>query len=517
MAASKIHEVEVKNFGPVPVLTFQTPDPGGVVVLEGGQGVGKSTVIRGVSRLLGSKASDLTALDGAPRGSVAIDEAILRVTRNQARATGELEVTGIESRLDIGAMVDPGYADAEVNDRERTKAIVSLSGVKAQPELFFDVCGGADEYFALAVDDETDDIVLLNSRVKKGLESAARAQESHAEKARAEYQALRATFEDLDLDGPHDAGELSAAQEAAAARLASMRTHNEGAEIVRRAVEVSQRRLDELAAVSESPEELLRKRGEQLKIEEACDARKETISVNIDMLQSEIRTLFTQLNTAEADRHQAATMAADYEARARAAEAQADKRAVLAQDAARAIPIVYTPEQLEAAEAAVQEAREAADRGAVIRRAREQEARAADLHADSKAATKRGELLRDRARSTDVVLSSAFPASCPLKYANGRLVLKTDRAERELYSDLSHGERWKVAIDFVAPIVKQDGKKGLLTLPQEAWEALDLDNQQRVIELATRHEIVILTAQATRGPLTATVLTGANGSAAGGV
>lgn len=506
---NKSHEVEVKNFGPVPVLTFQTPDPGGVVVLEGGQGVGKSTVIRGVSRLLGGKASDLAALDGAPRGSIAIDEAILRVTRNQARATGELEVTGIESRLDIGAMVDPGYADPEVNDRERTKAIVSLSGVKAQPELFHEVCGGPDEYEALAVDDETDDLILLNARVKKALEAAARHEEAKAEKARGEYQALRATFEDLDLEGPHDAAELSAAQEAAAARLASMRTHNEGAEIVRRAVEVSQRRLEELAAVSEDPAAL---RVQAKELRRLADLGED----QIEDYQEQIAALKRKLEAESMNRAGRLAEAAELDQRAEAAEAQADKRAVLAQDAARAIPIVYTPEQIEAAEAAVQEARAASDKGAVIRRAREQEARAADLHAASRIAAKRGELLRDRARSTDVVLSAAFPASCPLKYANGRLVLKTDRAERELYSDLSHGERWKVAIDFVAPIVKQDGKKGLLTLPQEAWEALDLDNQGRVIELATRHEIVILTAQATRGPLTATILTGANDNAAAG-
>lgn len=513
---SKSHEVEVKNFGPVPVLTFQTPHPGGVVVLEGGQGVGKSTVIRGVSRLLGGKASDLAALDGAPRGSIAIDEAILRVTRNQARATGELEVTGIESRLDIGAMVDPGYADPEVNDRERTKAIVSLSGVKAQPEMFHEVCGGADEYEALAVDDETDDLILLSARVKKALEAAARQEEARAEKARAEYQALRATFEDLDLDAPHDAAELSAAQEAAAANLASMRTHNEGAEIVRRAVEVSQRKLEELAAASENPEELLRKRGEQLDEAASWEARATSLAGRIAELQAEIDVVERKATAARANVVRANLQARDYEARAKAAEEQADRRAVLAQDAARTIPPLYTPEQLEAAEAAILEARAASDRGAVIRRAREQEAKAGELHAASKASAKRGELLRDRARSTDVVLSGAFPASCPLKYANGRLVLKTDRAERELYSDLSHGERWKVAIDFVAPIVKQDGKKGLLTLPQEAWEALDLDNQGRVIDLATTHEIVILTAQATRGPLTATILTGQTDNAAAG-
>lgn len=180
------------------------------------------------------------------------------------------------------------------------------------------------------------------------------------------------------------------------------------------------------------------------------------------------------------------------------------------------MPTLHSEEELLQAEAAVLAARSASERGAVIRRAREQEAKAEQLHRNAKELAKRGEDLRERARSTDVVLSSVLPAGCPLSYANGRLVLQTDRDEREPYSDLSHGERWKVAIDIVAPLVKKDGRKGLLTLPQEAWEALDIDNQRNVVDLATAHEIVILTAQATRGPLTASVLTAEPETAAEG-
>lgn len=80
MAKSK--KIEVTNLGPVVHLAFETPDPGGLVVLEGGQGVGKSTVLRGVSRMLGGRVPDLAAFDGAARGELSIDDAVLRVTRS---------------------------------------------------------------------------------------------------------------------------------------------------------------------------------------------------------------------------------------------------------------------------------------------------------------------------------------------------------------------------------------------------------------------------------------------------
>lgn len=516
MSKSKPAEVAVANLGPVQAFSFQTPVPGGVVVLEGGQGVGKSTVIGGVSRLLGGKSAALSAFDGAPRGSLAIDEAILRVTRSQQRTSGELEVTGIESRLDIGALVDPGFAEPETNDRHRLAALVSLSGVVARPELFYGIVGGEEAYKALAVDDKTDDMILLTTRVKKALEAAARAAEGQAEKARAEYQATRATFEDLDLDGPHDAAALSLAQEEAAGKLAAMKTHNEGAGVVARAVAASQEKLRELGEVGESMEaldaEATRCHGNaKAEDQKAADIDQEIASLR-EKLAAANQAKATATSRAASWREQARM----FEQRGDEAAEQARRRAQLAEDAARSVPTPYSEEELLEAEAAVLAARSASERGAVIRRAREQEAKAEQLHQTAKELAKRGEDLRERARSTDVVLSSVLPEGCPLSYANGRLVLQTDRDEREPYSDLSHGERWKVAIDIVAPLIKKDGRKGLLTLPQEAWEALDLDNQQNVVELATAHEIVILTAQATRGPLTASVLTAEPETAAEG-
>ena len=367
--------------------------------------------------------------------------------------------------------------------------------------MFHAICGGPEEYEALAIDDETDDIIVLHSRVKRGLEGKARAEEAQAEKTRAEYQATRATFEDLDLEAPHDAGGLGLAQEQAASNLATMKAHNGHAQHVAEQVAEAGRRLDELAAQSDDAEALRR-------MAAGCRDLASDSDTKAAELQDRIDELTTGVRMAKAESVRLRQKAKEHDAQAERADQQAATRAVLAQDAARSVPAVYTQEQLDAAEAAVAAARAAVEQGAVIRRAREQEAKATVLHDQAKAHAKRGQLFRDRAGSLDAVISSVLPPGCPLRYENGRLVLATDRGPREPYSDLSHGERWKVAIDFVAPIINQDGRKGLLPLPQEAYEALDDDNKALLAKLARDNKLIILTARATRGPLTATVIEG---------
>jgi hypothetical protein len=79
--------------------------------------------------------------------------------------------------------------------------------------------------------------------------------------------------------------------------------------------------------------------------------------------------------------------------------------------------------------------------------------------------------LREKARQTDEVLSeivAEIPA-CPLRVIDGRLVTNTKRGAT-FYSDLSAGERWRIALDIAIQAV---GTGGLLVIPQEAWEGLD--------------------------------------------
>ncbi|MBK8191523.1 MAG: hypothetical protein IPK79_13880 [Vampirovibrionales bacterium] len=109
--------------------------------------------------------------------------------------------------------------------------------------------------------------------------------------------------------------------------------------------------------------------------------------------------------------------------------------------------------------------------------------------------------LREKAKQTDEVLSeivAEIPA-CPLRVVDGRLVTDTKRGAT-FYSDLSAGERWRIALDIAIQAV---GTGGLLVIPQEAWEGLDPQNRDAIAKQAKAARVVILTAECSDSELSA--------------
>ena len=101
--------------------------------------------------------------------------------------------------------------------------------------------------------------------------------------------------------------------------------------------------------------------------------------------------------------------------------------------------------------------------------------------------------LREKAKQTDEVLSEIVGEipSCPLRVIDGRLVTDTERGAT-FYSDLSAGERWRIALDIAIQAV---GTGGLLVIPQEAWEGLDPANRAAIDAQAKGAQVVVLTAE----------------------
>ena len=101
--------------------------------------------------------------------------------------------------------------------------------------------------------------------------------------------------------------------------------------------------------------------------------------------------------------------------------------------------------------------------------------------------------LREKAKQTDEVLSEivADIPACPLRVIDGRLVTNTKRGAT-FYSDLSAGERWRIALDIAIQAV---GTGGLLVIPQEAWEGLDPANRAAIDAQAKSAKVVVLTAE----------------------
>ena len=105
--------------------------------------------------------------------------------------------------------------------------------------------------------------------------------------------------------------------------------------------------------------------------------------------------------------------------------------------------------------------------------------------------------------SSKVVLENVGPVKhfeFEVPEDGGRLRIATDRGADELFAELSHGERWKTAIDVCVSSV---GNKALIVIPQEAWEGIDPANRTDLAEHARANRVTILTAESGCGPIEA--------------
>lgn len=84
------NEITLEDIGPIRDLRLQVSESGGVYVLLGRNGSGKSTAIAAVQSLA-SGSGRIEASDGAARGEVNAFGVTLRVSRRLSRS-GELEV-----------------------------------------------------------------------------------------------------------------------------------------------------------------------------------------------------------------------------------------------------------------------------------------------------------------------------------------------------------------------------------------------------------------------------------------
>lgn len=197
-----------------------------------------------------------------------------------------------------------------------------------------------------------------------------------------------------------------------------------------------------------------------------------------------------------------ATARQGVEAVKRNAEAYAGWQAAI--DAAANV-VEPAAEQLAAAAARVNTARQAIERAAIVREARKKLADA-DTHTEEcKNHRKAANTLRQAAKATDDVLSNAV-ASENLFVEGGRLVTHCDRGTVP-YGERSQGTRWTIALDEAVRCIRELGAEGraVIVACQEAWESLDPDNRQRVWQHCRERGVTLYTAEAARGPLRAEV------------
>ena len=472
--------VEIENVGPIERLTVPLP-PAGVVVLHGRNGSGKSHALSAVDSLVSGRGR-LPCRDGARSGMVEGVGARLSIGRS-TRRTGEAEVSTLEGRFDISQLVDPGLKDAEAADKARIKALIQLSGAKADAAEFAALLPEGVSLGSLVdTDQQSADPVTLAAQIKRALESQARGQEKIAAEKRQEATAIRQNAGGVDDAGPSIQETEAAIQEALLAEQAVKQRAASVAEQIT-AAENARAALAELQAGEAA---------DQAAIEsESAEAYRtlETIRVERDALMQERMEIDRRIHETEQRVKAQSAIAAKLQEQLEAAKNRARRTQVL-KNVIAAAPEPVPQSEIDAASDRLAEAKGRYGLAVQADNARNALAKANTILEAATAATRRAEQLRNAGKALDDVLSSMVGrVTDALKVAGGQLVVA---ATGEPFERLSHGEGWRIALEIAANMV---GTGGIVVVPQEAWEGQDPINRAEIAEIARAVGILIVTAE----------------------
>lgn len=488
MATDLDDEVLIENVGPNERLAIPYLQDGGVVVLRGDNDKGKTEALTALKRIAGAD-EKLTRREGFT-GKGCVEGFGMKVTvSTNCRQSGECEVTSLEGRLDVSDLIEPREKSAEAADRKRIKALLSISGAKADVNMFAALIGTQKDLEAVCQPESltTDDLVDMAGRIKRDLERAARAEEDQAKNAQDSADAAKRAIEGIELAAECDSSTLDAAYQQAVRTHADLRAKREAAEQSKRKADEASGKLARLQKAHsglslEEADAEVDARGAAYR--EATDARDKAVQVLRDA-----EAALTLAKTALANAREVRDLANDF------AQDSAAYAEIIAKAGAIEGP---TQAAVEDAAKAVQAAREAVERGAVIRRAKEQLAAVEDFRSAAKAHAKQADKLRNAAQGTDGVLSDAVRSS-EVFVRDGRLV--TQKNGRDVfYADRSPGYRATVAIDTALECVRATSADGraIVILDQRVWESLDVRNRKRIWNHAKDRKVCVYTAEANR-------------------
>ena len=468
--------IKISNIGPIANVAIQIPEDGGVVVLRGRNGSGKSIALEAVNAAVSGKGKP-PLKDLAKQGSIQAAGVNLTVGRTVRRA-GELEVSTLEGRLSVADLVDPGIADPIRADATRIKALVGLSGATIDPGDLH----GFPENLLDGID--LDEPVAAMAELRKRLNIGASEYEKMATKDEAAAKAL--------LDSI--SGEIGPIIEPDKAQ--------ERVTMALRAVDALARQ-EELAIEADKRNKSARGRLAMIPVVDVDSAQRD--AARLEDVTAEKKALALKLKADyEAALADYKTSVVDRDAAAAyAASDQAKLRAELERQISESEIAKPTHEEISAANAELVAAKELQAYSAKQQAMAQQKDKANDLSASAQEHAQEAIELRRKAKQTDEVLSEIVStlAGCPLTVIEGRLSTQTKRGPT-FYADLSMGERWRIALEIAIAAV---GEGGLLVIPQEAWEGLDPQNRDAIAKQVKASRVVILTAECSDSELSAEI------------
>lgn len=477
--------ISATNLGPIDSLEFSLREPG-VTVLVAPNGSGKSILLEAVQAAAKGEGK-VPLRDRTRKGQVSAFGAVITIG-GTCRHGGSFEVSNLEGRFDLAALVDPRIKTPAAADKARIKALVALTGVAASVNLFrqHELFQDFDTVVSPA-SIQTDDLVEMAAKIKDDYDRAALQKERYADHQSGQASALTPPA-DLDLDEESDADILQSAYNEARDTLTRLQEQQRNAKATQKSIDDAQTLLNELGDKS-----LL---DERSRLEESV----KTAEAAIQFKKSKIDELKLTIRQLEAEVTECSNTIVSSEVRLKSIQGHmelVDKaRATISQS------IGDIPEQsdIDEAEAEVAIAKTRIETGAKIRAALEALQRAKEHRAAATAAQDRANLYRDAGKATDEVLSSCI--KCPQLRVesdgkSARLVTDTARGTSIPYHDLSEGERWTLAIDIGAD---QVGAGGLLVISQVGWEGIDGKNRIAIHQHAVDRGVYILTAEAAADP-----------------
>ncbi len=492
--ATVVDEIEIENIGPIVRLSLPAL-PGKVVVLDGPNGVGKSTALNAVDKLTTGRGR-LESRDGTVNGKVSGFGSCIRVVRGGAnRKTGECLIANVETDFHTAELIDPGFKDPVAADARRIKTLVALSGEMALPERFIHLAHDAEHFREIVspASLKTGDLVDMAAAIKRDFEAASRARAQVAESQRATASAHRQANEGVDLSAPHDSAELQAALEAA------VTAHTELVQM-----RESGLRLREQAMEAETQLHDTQKSYSGPSVAETEQAVADATAAR-NLAIEEVEKLQRQLAEAETVLRERCTAAGNAERQRDAARQHNHLTEGWRQSIALGRQATVPDDaEVQAAKETVDQARAAIEEGARVRDALQREQQARRLQEQANESDLDAQFLRESAVGTNDVLTDAVAKmGGPFKIvasgndgADTRLAVYTEARGDTFFADLSDGEKCKTAID----VVLNRFRAAVFSLPQDLWERLDEANRVDVADHIRGTDLMLLTAAASRDP-----------------
>ncbi len=485
--------LEVENVGPIEKLSVKFAGHG-VTVVEARNGAGKSIFLDSVQKLAAGKGK-LTLKDGEESGSLEGFGAKVTIGKN-TRHGGECEIVNLEGKFDLADLVDPKIDSPPAADRKRIKALVGLTGVKADAQLFRNHKSFAD--FDAIVPEavkEATDLVEMASKTKKAYEAAAQKKEETAEREMATAKALDESVKDLDFGIEDDEAILAADHQAATAfvvrivqEIAVFNRVKETADKAKSEVEALQAKQD-----GKTVAQCQTVADDKYGVWERHQKEFQELADKLSKLQEQLGGKRHEMEVAEGAYK---TATAELKAANAVESAYAEKTAIIFEFSKHKAP---DESALAAAKQAADDASFHMIEGGKVRDGHLKKKQAETHRAEYKKATKQAEEYRATAASVDDVLSKAIKCeelSIKTIGEETRIVVPGhQRGPTTCYHELSEGERWRIAIILGA---HQVGEDGLLVVPQHAWESLDVFVRDVISSTAKETKVYVLTAEAQR-------------------